>query len=99
LIILDSSSNWSATLGPNTCNANTTKFGAEVCALSTVATGLNANVKLGLMMFTESGNNGAYVRFGLRNMNAQNKAAYASLVNNLVQQGSGTDNSGSNQPY
>ena len=61
LIILDSSSNWSATLGANSCNANTTKFGAEVCALQSVAAGLNSNIRLGLMMFAETGANGAYV--------------------------------------
>src|SRR5258706_6960480 len=59
LVILDNSSNWSSTLGTNTCNALNTKFGAEICALATVATGLNANVKMGLMMFNESGKNGS----------------------------------------
>jgi len=99
LIILDSSSNWSATLGANSCNANTTKFGAEICALSQVALGLNDNVRLGLMMFAETGENGGYVRFGARDMNAQNRAAFSDMVLNFVQQGTGSDNSGSNQPY
>jgi len=99
LIIIDNSSNWSATLGTNTCNALNTKFGAEICALGTVAGGLNANVKLGLMMFAETGNNGAYMRFGLRNMNPTNSAAYQSLVFNMVPNGTGTDNSGSNTPW
>ena len=106
LIILDSSSNWSATLGNNTCmsspggnmNANT-KFAAEACALYNVVGGLDSSVRLGLMMFAETGNNGAYVRFGMRDMNAQNKAAFQNLLRGIVPSGSGTDNSGSNQPY
>src|SRR5260221_7426884 len=64
LIVIDNSSNWSASLGANTCNAGTTKFHSEICALATVASGLTTNIKLGLMMFAETGNNGAYVRFG-----------------------------------
>jgi type IV pilus assembly protein PilY1 len=99
LVIIDSSSNWSATLTTNTCNALNTKFGAEVCALQKVADGVGDKVRLGLMMFTESGDNGAYVRFGMRNMTDQNKTAFKALLGGLVPSGSGTDNSGSNQPY
>jgi type IV pilus assembly protein PilY1 len=99
LIILDNSSNWNATLSANSCNALLTKFAAETCALSTVAMGLNDRIRMGLMMYAESGNNGAYVRYAVRDMNTQNKTAFASLVNNFVDNGNGTDNSGSNQPY
>ena len=63
LIILDSSSNWSSTLGANTCNtgnmANSLKFGAEVCALKNVIAALDQNVRVGLMLFDETGTNGA----------------------------------------
>ena len=70
LIILDSSSNWSATLGNNTCmstpggnmNANS-KFAAEACALYNVINGVDSSVRMGLMMFSETGNNGAYIRY------------------------------------
>src|SRR6185369_668376 len=100
LVILDSSSNWNSTLGTNPCNAKLTKFGAEVCALSTVAGVLTDKIRFGLMLFAEQpGNSGGYVRFAVRDMTAQNKAAFASLVNNFVDNGSGTDNSGSTQPY
>ena len=65
LIVIDSSSNWNAILSPNPCNtgnmANTTKFAAEVCALRTVINVLPERMRLGVMMFNESGNNGSYV--------------------------------------
>jgi len=99
LIVLDNSSNWSATFGPNSCNASTTKFAAEICALSQVALGLDENVRLGLMMFAETGENGGYVRFGARDMNPRNRTALATMVQNFVPQGAGADSSGSNQPY
>ncbi|HET9650534.1 MAG TPA: hypothetical protein VFP36_00010, partial [Usitatibacter sp.] len=103
LIIIDSSSNWSATLTGNaSCTAAGypgTKFGAEMCALTNVITGLPTSMRIGLMMFAESGNNGAYVRFGIRDMTDTNKTALKSLLNGLVSSGAGTDNSGSNQPY
>ena len=47
----------------------------------------------------ETGTNGAYVRFAVRNMTAQNKTALRDMLANWVANGSGTDNSGSNQPY
>jgi type IV pilus assembly protein PilY1 len=106
LILLDNSSNWSATLGNNSCmttpggnmNANT-KFAAEMCALYKVVGNLDQNVRLGLMMFTESGDAGAYVRFGIRDMNATNKLALRNMLTGFISNGSGTDNSGSSQPY
>src|SRR5690242_10021545 len=72
LIIIDNSSNWSSSLTASaSCTAAGypgTKFGAEMCALNNVIAGLNSNMRIGLMMFAESGNNGAYVRFGIRDM-------------------------------
>ena len=103
LIILDNSSNWSSTLGPNSCNtgntAAQTKFAAEVCALQLVVDALPAEMRLGLMMFAETGINGGYVRFGIRDLTAANKVAYKKLLGNMINNGSGTDNSSSNQPY
>jgi len=103
LIIIDSSSNWSASLTPSAaCTAAGypgTKFGAEMCALDNVISGLDQNMRVGLMMFTESGNNGAYVRYGIRDMTDQNKTALRNMLKNFVSSGTGTDNSGSNQPY
>ena len=103
LIVIDSSSNWNSTLSPNACNtgnmANDTKFAAEVCALRTVLGVLPERMRLGIMMFAESGTNGGYVRFAVRNMTVQNKQAMSDMLANWVQNGVGTDNSGSNQPY
>lgn len=105
LIVLDSSSNWNSTLGDNDCakveggNMNAdTKFAAEVCALVRLIPELPAGMRLGIMMFTESGNNGAYVRFAAREMTDQNKKAMVEMLKGWVANGSGTDNSGSNQP-
>src|SRR5688500_13628710 len=114
LIILDSSSNWNSTLGTNSCSqvpgytgnmADNTKFAAEVCALRTVLTVLPANMRLGIMMFAETGTNGGYVRYAIRNMSGEvappsgNKGAMFQMLANWVANGGGTDNSGSNQPY
>jgi type IV pilus assembly protein PilY1 len=103
LIILDNSSNWSASFGANTCNtgnmAASTKFASEMCALKNVVGGLDQSVRVGLMMFAETGTNGGYVRYAIRDMTATNKQAFQDLVSNFVNNGSGTDNSGSNQPY
>ncbi|HUQ29576.1 MAG TPA: hypothetical protein VM051_13360 [Usitatibacter sp.] len=104
LIMLDNSSNWSATLGPNDCNtgnmAASTKFAAEICALTKVLAGIPDNrVRMGLMMFAESGDNGAYVRFAMRDMNSTNKTALSNMLKGMINNGSGSDNSGSNQPY
>jgi type IV pilus assembly protein PilY1 len=110
LIILDSSSNWNSSLTDNPCKVagtapanatseNPTMFAAEMCALHKVVGGLNDSVRLGLMMFAETGDNGGYVRYAVRDMTAQNKTAFQDMVAQFRRQGSGTDNSGSNQPY
>jgi type IV pilus assembly protein PilY1 len=104
LVVLDNSSNWNSTLGPNTCNtgnmADNTKFAAEICALTRVLAAVPDNkLRMGLMMFAESGDNGGYVRFGMRNMDSTNKTALSNMLKGFVANGSGTDNSGSNQPY
>jgi type IV pilus assembly protein PilY1 len=103
LIIIDNSSNWSASLTASQACTDLgypgTKFGAEMCALDNVIRGLPANFRVGLMMFAESGNNGAYVRFGIRDMTDRNKTALRTMLQNFVSSGAGTDNSGSNQPY
>lgn len=107
LIIVDSSSNWGETFADGS-----KKFDAEVAAIDAVMVKLGTYVNgdsskgkygeklnIGLMMFAESGDNGAYVRYAIRTMNDNNRAAFKGLVDNWVMNGSGTDNSGSNQPY
>src|SRR5207253_11048526 len=68
-------------------------------ALGLVAQDLTDRVRMGLMMYAETGTNGAYVRYGVRNMNLQNRNAFTQMVSNFVQNGNGTDSSGSNQPF
>ncbi|WP_375740172.1 pilus assembly protein [Pseudomonas boanensis] len=77
LIVLDNTANWN--------NA----FTNEMTALSTVLGGLDADkFRLGLMMFTESGQgnsnvDGAYVRAAIRLLNSTNKTTYQQLVQSL----------------
>lgn len=77
LIILDNTANWN------------TAFTNEMAALASVVESLPADkVKLGLMLFTEtgggnSGNDGAYVRAAIRLMSESNKLKYKSLVTSL----------------
>ena len=112
LIILDNSSNWNSTFGTAAQFAAAgcpitplTKFGAEMCVLKQVIAQFTANVRIGLMMFAESGENGGYVRYAIRDVgpdNATSKAnqdAFLAMLTNFKDGGSGTDNSGSNQPY
>ncbi len=82
LIILDNTANWN------------TPFANEIAALVStinalpVGTGDVPNFRLGLMMFTEtgdgnSGEDGAYVRAAIRNLNTANKAKYVSLISSI----------------
>jgi type IV pilus assembly protein PilY1 len=83
LIVLDNSSNWSASFSAGT------KFGAEKAALSNVIANLNTQLNVGLMMMDETGTgttaptSGSYVRFGVRNMDTMNRTALRSLILNL----------------
>jgi type IV pilus assembly protein PilY1 len=111
-IILDNSSNWNSTFGtaaqftaagcPSTLQ---TKFAAEMCVLKQVLAGFTTNVRIGLMMFAESGENGGYVRYAIRPVgpdsatSSANRQAFIDMLTNFKDNGSGTDNSGSNQPY
>lgn len=77
LIILDNTANWN------------TPFTNEKAALVSVINGLQANkFRVGLMMFTESGNgnkgdDGAYVRAAIRLFDSANKTKYQALVSSL----------------
>jgi type IV pilus assembly protein PilY1 len=90
LFVLDNSSNWN------------TAFADEIAALASTIAGLpvkangDATVRVGLMLFTETGgpnNNidGAYVRAAIRDMNTANKAKYAALVSSLQKLGDRTN--------
>jgi len=76
LIILDNTANWN------------TPFTAEKTALVNVVNSLSSNFNVGLMMFTETGsgntgNDGGYIRFGIRQMDSTNKGRLASVVGGL----------------
>lgn len=77
LIVLDNTANWE------------TPFLNEKAALVSVINGLQANkFRVGLMMFTESGNgnkgdDGAYVRAAIRLFDDANKTKYQALMNSL----------------
>ena len=69
----------------NTANWNTA-FTNEKNALVSVVNNLSDQFNLGLMMFPETGNpndnvDGAYIRFGVRQMNTANKAVLSNIVN------------------
>jgi len=93
---------WDAAGCPTT---TLTKFAAEMCVLKQVIAQFTSNVRIGLMMFAESGENGGYIRYAVRDVgpdNATSKAnqdAFIAMLTNFKDQGTGTDNSGSNQPY
>jgi type IV pilus assembly protein PilY1 len=113
LFVIDSSVNWSSSFGTNVCGTATppvaanmaedTRFAAEMCALYTVVDkldGAKVAVRMGLMLFTETGDNGAYVRFALRDMNDTNKTAFKKILTNMNRSAGGSgDGSGSNTPW
>lgn len=77
LVILDNTANWN------------TPFSNEMAALSSVVSALPADkFRVGLMLFSEtgggnSGNDGAYVRAAIRQLDADNKLLYQDLVSSL----------------
>ena len=108
LFVLDSSVNWSSTLGTNDCGAavaanmnDDSRFAAEMCALYRVVDKIDPNkVRMGLMLFNETGDNGAYVRFAIRDMTTQNKDAFKKILTTMDRSAGGTgDGSGSNTPW
>ena len=73
LIILDNTANWNSA------------FANEKTALVSVINGLGSAFNVGWMMYPETGGgndsiDGAYVRFGMRQMTTANKTALASMV-------------------
>jgi len=80
LIVLDNTANW----GP----ANGALFTNLKAALSGTVNNLNANVRVGLMLFTESGggnsnDKGSYVRAAIRTMEDPYKTALKNLVDSI----------------
>lgn len=83
LFVIDNSANWAAS---NQGWPGGIKQGqSELNALRTLVGQLDSSINVGLMMFTSgSGSNedGAYVRFHVRTMDAANKAALQDLLGN-----------------
>lgn len=80
LLILDNSANWS-----NTSGWPATQGEAELNALKTLIDSLNDSVNLGVMMHTASGStHGAYVRFAMRPMNAENRARLKEVFDDIA---------------
>jgi len=88
LILLDNTANWSRTVDGQAIYIN------EIAALVSTLNGLAVNTdgtakfRVGLMLFTETGNpnsnvDGGYVRAAVRNMTTANKALYMNLLNSL----------------
>lgn len=71
LIVLDTTANWS------------TYFASEKSSLISVVNGLTNQYNVGLMLFTGGSIEGSYMRYAIRQMNATNKSALSSLVNDL----------------
>ena len=89
-IILDNSSNWSSTLSAELLQhrqhgGQHQVRGRGVRAAHGGRRDAPTNVRLGLMMFAETGDNGAYVRFGdPRHAPTQNKTAFSNMLGNFV---------------
>ena len=90
LIILDNTSNWDR--ASQHWPDNTGKQGqAELLAIRTVIDGLgggpsvDAQVNVGLMMFTDNGNGrkGGYMRYAVRQMTAANKLTFHNLLTTI----------------
>jgi type IV pilus assembly protein PilY1 len=90
LIVLDNTSNWDRSSQHWPDNAG--KQGqAELLAIKTVignlggSTSVDAQVNVGLMMFTDNGNGrkGGYVRYAMRQMTVANKATFMNLLQTI----------------
>ena len=92
LIILDNTANWSRSVDGQAIVIN------ELDALTTTLGNIPVNadgtpvMRLGLMLYTETGNpnsttKGGYVRAAIRDMTAANKALYVSMFNGRRQGG------------
>jgi type IV pilus assembly protein PilY1 len=89
LIVIDNSANWNSnsqhwvdTIGADAGDPiSPFKQGqSELRALRTVIGEVNDKLNLGLMLFTKTGEEGGYVRFHVRQMTADNKAAFHDLI-------------------
>ncbi|MCY0854927.1 hypothetical protein [Cupriavidus sp. D39] len=83
LIILDNTPNWARN---SQQWATSTQGGAELAAIQQFVAGLKQQANIGLMMFTNLGSkvDGAYVRFGVRDLSVQaNSLAFQAIVSSI----------------
>src|SRR5688572_5073560 len=86
LIFLDNTANWGQSTG-GTAPLDT-KYGGVRTALTSVISGLSDAYNVGLATFVETGSpnsnvDGAYLRYGIRQMTATNKPFLTSVINSL----------------
>lgn len=79
------------------CDPNATSE-TNQATCDAAGTTLGNTLRLGLMMYAETGTNGGYVRFAAREMNKTNRDAFKAMLNGFIENGNGTDNSGTNRP-
>jgi type IV pilus assembly protein PilY1 len=90
LIFVDNTANWSQSTGAPA--PYDTKYGGVKNALVSVLTGLSDAYNVGLAMFVETGNpnsnvDGAYIRYGIRQMTVGNKSQLIAMLNGLDNNG------------
>src|SRR3569833_1138369 len=78
LIILDNSANWSA--ANQGWDGGIKQGESELNALINAIGAQTSGVRVGLMMFTDAGPNGGYMRFGIREMNATNRDGLTTMI-------------------
>ncbi|MDP1527392.1 MAG: PilC/PilY family type IV pilus protein [Rhodocyclaceae bacterium] len=84
LIVLDNTANWSRASEWNSTDAEATQGAAQIEAIKTALSVLDANVRVGIMMQSQSGNNaGGYIRFGVREMTTANKDALTAILSGI----------------
>lgn len=82
LFILDNTANWSK--ASQKWSGSPTQGQAELLAIKNFVAGLNQPANVGLMMLTTTGQDGGYVRFGIRDMmNSANNAAFQNVLSNI----------------
>lgn len=83
LFILDNSANWNK--NSQHWVGSPTQGQAELTAIGNFVAGLTKPANVGLMMLTETGQYGGYVRFGIRDMTKDaNRLAFQSIVTSIA---------------
>lgn len=101
LIILDNTSNWARQ--NQQWPGGEQQGQSEAAAIKSVIAGLDGKINVGLMEFVTSGNandNGGFVRYAIRPMDATNKAAFSTQLDTIYSSINSPDEKrNSNTPY